>query len=126
MSEFKERFPNNKHNHLDMMNMIGLLVCKIKRTTPKPISVKSRKSKPIEAGQIEFVQQAISYVVEKQIQFDSMCRVVEENALNDFFPQENQDTIKSIDKKMIDKATFDTIQKILNIDGLTSDIGFSR
>ncbi len=58
MSEFKKQLPASEHNDYDIMNKMSLLVCKIKRTTPKQMEV----------GQIEPVRQAIYHVIEKQMQ----------------------------------------------------------
>ncbi len=92
MDKFKKKFPANEHNDYDIMYKMGLIVCKIKSFIPKPIRVKSKKSRSIETRQIKPVQQATFQVIKKQIQFDNIIGRMENN-YNDLFPQVNpQDT----------------------------------
>ena len=73
MVKFKEQFPANEHNDYDIMYKMSLIVCKIKKSIiPKPIRVKSKKSRSIETRQIKPVQQSVSKIVGEEMQLDNI------------------------------------------------------
>lgn len=74
IKDYKEKILNNEHNDRDIMYKIDLLVCKIKikMVVSKPISVKSRESKPIRSRQIKPVQQNTRKMIGEEIQFNDV------------------------------------------------------
>ena len=102
MNEFKEQFPANEHNDYDITNKISSIVNYIKRTKQRPVRVKPKKSRSMEARQIKSVQQATSQVMENQMRFDKVT-----GNYNDLFPQSKD----PVAVNNINEATFDEIQK---------------
>ena len=80
-----------------------------KKTTPKPIRVKSKKSRLIETEQIKPVQQAISQVMENQMQLDKVT-----GNYNELFPQVNPQLQISIDPFLLE----DQFQEIVDFSDL--------
>ena len=72
MDKFKKQFPANEHNDYDIMYKMSLIVCKIKSIIPKPIRVKSKKSRSIETEQIKPVQQSVSKIVGEEMRLDNI------------------------------------------------------
>lgn len=96
IKDFKRKFPNNEHNDRDIMYKINLLVYHIKNTTPKPISVKSRESKPIRSRQIKPVKQGISKIIGEEKQFGNVGKKLDKQLNNQ--QTEEQDTTCNVGK----------------------------
>ena len=99
LDDFNEMAPGNEHNEQDIMHKMRLLACYVKNTTPKPISVKSRESKPIRSRRIKPVQQAVFKIVREGVQLDNADKKLDKQFNNQ--PAEEQDTTCDVAKTPI-------------------------